>query len=359
MEEFLNKMIIPRQSKRPKIIKLPQNLVDFLLTQNITQWQGRIVLTILSSIKAYQLSDEKEPENRQQLDLFRLYWSDDNSTATFNFHFQDFVPEGLSSYKRGQIEQALKDLVTIGLAEQEEIIEGKNKKRFTGVIFNPIWESRAHTCSFQMTASWFKLFMIAIPYQSRLVEEAMNLTSRGFKFLHLLGKYEWRGNFYKTKKDLCVHFNIEATRKSILERDYLFPIREELDNKGELSFNWKYNEEKQRFDFTIYRLKNANADKKIPAGISVIQPNFDIQSPNKRKIVEEKKIAINAAIKYIIKSRELTKEQAEVLFNLCMKYGYEEIKGIIKNTTKNNVENSFKGLKGYNFINKILYKYPL
>ncbi len=358
MSDFINKLIIARNHKRHKTIKLPRDLNTFLQSQNITNWQGRIIYSILNLMRDYQYSDGHTLEGQHQLDLFKMYWNDDNSTVTFNFHFSDFVPRNLT-YKRKQIEQALKDLVTIGLAEQEEIINGKAVKRFTGIIFNPIWEAKGHSCSFQMTSSWFKVFSIAIPYENWLFEEALLLTSRARKFSLLLNQYEFIGGFWKYRKDLCVFFGIEITRVSNIEKDFLFPLREELDSKGELSFNYGYNKSNDKFEFKIYRLKNAEADKIIPANIhKITSPNLNIKLQS-RDIVKDKKIAINSAIKYIIKARELNKDQQQILFNLCLRYGYEEIKNSIKNTTKNNVENSFKNVKGQLFIEKLLYKFPL
>lgn len=357
MDNFTTKMIIKKNHKRHKEIKLPADLNTFLQTQNLSNWQGRIIYSILNLIKDQQISNGKSEEGAHQLEIFKMYWNDDNSTATFNFHFSDFVPLGIE-YKRNQIEEALKGLVTIGLSEQEEVIEGKVKKRFTGMIFNPVWDPKAHSCSFQMTSSWFKLFMIAVPYQTWLFEETLLLTARARKFLLLLHKYEYKGRFWKYKKDLCEFFGITQIRKSIIERDYLFSIREELDNKGELSFNYSYDEVADMFHFSIYRLKNANADKIVPEGIyNTINPLLFTNT--KRDIVNDKKIATNAAIKYIIKARNLNTEEKDVFFKICLRYGYNEVKGSIKNTTKNNVENSFKNLKGKEFIDKILCKYPL
>lgn len=354
MEEFNNKLTIKKNHKRHKEIKLPKDLNAFLQSQNLTNWQGRIIFSILNLIKDYQYSDGKSEDGARALDLFKMYWEDDSSTVTFNFHFSDFVPKGID-YKRNQIEEAIKGLVVIGLSEQEEIIEGKQKKRFTGIIFNPIWDPKSHSCSFQMTSSWFKIFMIAIPYQTWLLEETLLLGARARKFLLLLNEWEFKRHFWKYRKDLCMFFGIDLKPKSDIEKDYLFPIMEELNSKGELSFNYSYDKSIDRFNFIIYRLKNAPADKFMNA--IIVDPGFIVEE--KRDIVKDRKIATNAAIKYIVKSRELNEEQKKIFFTLCMKYGYEEIKKSIKNTTKNNVENSFKNLKGKDFIDKILYKYPL
>lgn len=356
MDNFTNKMIIKKNHKRHKEIKLPVDLNTFLQTQNLSNWQGRIIYSILNLIKDQQFSDGNSEEGAKQLEIFKMYWNDDSSTVTFNFHFSDFVPIGVQ-YKRDQIEAALKGLITIGLSEQQEIIDGKLKKRFTGIIFNPIWDPKAHNCSFQMTSSWFKLFMIAVPYQTWLLEETLLLSARARKFLLFLNQYEYLGGFWKYRKDLCSFFGVALIPKSQIEQNFLFPLREELDNKGELSFNYKYDTKKDQFIFTIYRLKNAKADKIVPGEISMI--NSLLYSNTKRDIVNDKKIATNAAIKYIIKARNLNTEEKDIFFKICLKYGYNEVKGSIKNTTKNNMENSFKNLKGKDFLDKILQKFPL
>lgn len=337
-------LVVYNKQKKNRIINMPKSLNDFLQTINVGKWEKNILLSILNVVKQNQVGNDKSEEGLTKLQLFDIEWSDDNSTATFHFHFKDFCERG-KTYRREYIEKALKTLTYIGNAQHTEMVNGELVNRFTGVIFNPIWNPNKHTCTFQMTASWYRLFVMLDSFYSKILyEEVLTLSSRAGKFFYKLNEFERLGKFHLSRKQVCEYFDSQELAKSIVERDILKPLRKELDNKGELSFNYSYNKTNDVYTFAIYRLKNPNGDKVITTNVV-------------SNITEREMITIKTAIKYIKKARQLNDEQIELFMKICLRYGYQNIKNTISNRKKVN-PNSFMGIKSEEFMKKLLELYP-
>lgn len=337
-------LVVYNKQKKNKIINMPKSLNDFLQTINVGKWEKNILLSILNVVKQNQVGNDKSEGGISKLQLFDIEWSDDNSTATFHFHFKDFCEKG-KTYRREYIEKALMTLTYIGNAEHNEMVNGELVKRFTGVIFNPIWNPNKHTCTFQMTASWYRLFVMLDSFYSKILyEEVLTLSSRAGKFFYKLNEFERLGGFHLSRKKVCEYFDIDELSKGHLEKDVLKPLRKELDNKGELSFNYSYDKDTDVYNFIVYRLRNPNGDKVITTNV--------VSNATEREM-----LTIKTAIKYIKKARQLNENQIDIFIKICLKYGYDTVKNTISNRRKDN-PNSFLGMKSNDFIEKLLQTFP-
>lgn len=313
--------------KRKKII-ISKRLRDALVTHDTTIIQQRIFIVILSALK-----------EKQSLFISpKLSFLDQNSKQlSFDDQFDGWANEGLISFqipmkfinekrkmRNEAIHDALVELATIkSFRLKDTSIEGFQAVFF---ILNPKWNSRF--VYFEMDKAVVKILFDLKPFfQVKSDLPYLASTPNTLRFLLFLLKYKKQGflkkSFEKILKELCIPIR-KYRFPAIFERDFLIPVKLDLDSLNDWSFN--YSNEKGEFAINIYYTKNS------------------VGEGEKFSSVDELKIY--RALKYLRKSRNLSDQNMRVIKKFYEVQGYEEFSKKIKRKIE-------KKLQGDDFIKAV------
>ncbi len=304
MKNNIKEIIIKKSGDSiPPVSNLPKKLngwVDLALrrdTQKLSIHALRIPFVLLSIIKNRQL------RNQSQLQLFDEDWFDVTketmNSIQFNVLLKDFLPKGSKNYRH--VIAGFDELVKY-VTKEEFILENGNVVTLTSsVIGNFIHNKNAKGVKFDMNSYWYKVFLdISRTYNQIPIDTIFNISElNSFQWYLYLKKIQGTGTtlLLDSVNDI---FKTEHKYWSKVEERLLRPIKRELDENADLSFNYQINNNK--LYVVVY---------KTIASVPVLN-NLEDYKIDKAVRFKEKKHALN----------EVQKAQ---LKNLYIKYGYNSV----------------------------------
>lgn len=262
----------------------------------------------------------------------------DKSIVNFDFKYSDFLPEGYTNTK--PIEDALLFLEEYEKKVWRKMINHKGEKvRLRGgIIFNTRMNDTKNGVSFFMNAFWYMIFInTSKGYDTGSLNTALKLHS-----LNTLMFYNWliglkpEGTTIKIET-LNQSFETNYINFSKLEMNFLKPIKNELDSKSNVSFNFSKNDQGHINIVPYYLDENKNIK-------DVMQKPIEIGDKKK----------INRKVRTLQDKHELSKENCAILKGLFKKYEYGNMNKIFKDN-----KTIFNGdLKGDDFMHTFSQMYP-
>ena len=324
-----------RPEKRNKIL-ISKDLREALATHDTTIIQQRIFFIILSALKEKQshfLSlKSTSPEEKGKLLSFNDYYDGFANEGLIQFQIPmkdiNVIPRRDSSLKRKirneVIHEALVELSTIkSFRLKDNSIKGYQAVFF---ILNPKWNSRYVYFTVDKAVVGI-LFNLKPFFQVKSDLPNLASTPNTLRFLLLIIKYRKIGFFKKSFEKLLKELNIPLKRyhfPSIFERDFLMPVKADLDSLNDISFN--YSQCKGEFSITIYPTKYS-------VGLH-------------EEFTSAEDLKIHRALKYLKKSRNLNEKNVRIIEKLYKVQGYDALASRIKRRID-------KNLIGDEFINAI------
>lgn len=320
-----------KYEKLHEVANMPHELNDILSNpreKQLTIKGVRFIMILLANLKDRQISDK----NRSQLTIFDEQAfsidNEDNFTIALSFHYSDFLPKGNKNYS--QVKDGIEELRNINY---QSIIEfGKNKKtdqptkkkKFHSSLILSYIEEENKGFKILLDKHWYRLLInITEGFNPYIKSIAFNIKSlNSLQFYFYLKKlpeikqtkltdyqelYEKLGDaaikYHGTityVENLIETLGLSYKYESQFIRDYLNPIKAELDKFADISFNYKFKNSK------IYIICYPVSKVLISSGI------------NKAATSQ-----IKSAINYKVKKYNLTAQNAVFLIELYLKYGYD------------------------------------
>jgi hypothetical protein len=287
----------------PPVSNLPKKLnewIDLSLRNNnkeLSIHALRIPFILLSIIKNKQLI------NQTQLQLFDEDWFDITketmNSIQFNVLIKDFLPKGSKNYRH--VITGLDELVKY-VTKEEFILENGNVVTLTSsIIGNFIHNKNAQGVKFDMNSYWYKVFLdISRTYNQIPIDTIFNISEvNSFKWYLYLKKIQGTGTNLHLDS-LNVIFKTEHKYWSKVEERLLKPIKRELDENSDLSFNYEINNNK--LYIAVY---------KTIASVPILN-NLEDYKIDKAVRFKEKKYFLN----------EIEKAQLKSLY---IRYGYNSV----------------------------------
>ncbi len=303
-------------SSNDKVL-LSSQLRDALSTHDTNIVQQRIFISILNAIKEKQslfintkqnYSQEVENNTKYTVDQYFEYMAQDGLV-----HFQlDIKSVNQGRLMRNEIiHTVLEDLSTIKSFQLKD--NSINGYKVVFFILDPKWNKEF--IFFSMNCEVIKFLFRLSPYYSlRANLPYVSSSPNTLRFLLWIMPYKKMKLVEKSFTDLLKALRIPKDRyryPSIFERDFLIPVKADLDNHNDLSID--YILENKNFKFTLMNPQNM---------VKLIGFN------NKNKTLEE--IKIDRALKYLEKRRSLNSDQLIRMRRLYLSKGYDSLTVMIR-----------------------------
>lgn len=286
----------------------------------------RVILLLSANLKEKQIRKYQTG----QLQLFDENWFEVDNDVLYNvqlnFRFADLLPAGnrnIESVKKGLDElQEFNQLIKF----EREDKEGKkrNYQLKSSFISSYIMEE-GKGIKITINKFWYRtLLNLTARYNSFLKSAIYGLSEKSLIFYFYLkslpiiknkDKEEFeealkelklfkgvKGTVLSTNKFLSI-FDSKIKYKSHIEKDLLRPMRNELNKKMDLSFNWKWSDDDKKIILVAYDTKNTLEEK------------VD-------KVVVDDYRLIRSAVNYRARKYELSKTYVILLIEIYIKYTY-------------------------------------
>jgi len=337
---MLKMSVVKREYKRrkvdslPGIIKIPTELQALILNSKKKNNKFsihvlRIFVRVLSVIKKNQV------KNPDQLQLFsELFLMEANSTVQFEFKYKDFCPKGYTNIN--PIKDALAFLKNYEDNKWNKIKnhKGEELEILGGLIVNPVINKSSDNVTFQMNAFWYDKFLNISKHYNPALMEFFFLTNsiNSIVFYNYLTTLKPEGTAMKLET-FNEKFSTNYKSISEVQRSYLLPIKKELDELSDISFNYSKS------------LKN----KKLLT-IQQYLTNNESSSLNSKELDQSK---IKRKLYYLRSKHNLNENQLYMLKLSFNKHGYNFLNGMLLKRKKEFPSS----LKGEDFIDKFTNYY--
>lgn len=313
------------KEKSDPVVKIPKDIQALMIgakKENFNIHILRIFGKILSRIKLNQIYTDN------QYTLFSDdFFHDDNSLVRFNFKYRDFLPQGYTN-----VEPIKEALLSLKKYKDDVWNTVKNRKgeeiNFVGgLIFNLYINKTKKHVTFDMNAYWYYKFLnIADEYNPGLLSLFYKTNSLNtIVFYNYITTLKPKGTTTKLET-LNERFGTNYKTYSELSRSFLQRIKNELDKKGDWSFNYSKNDRNSKLiDIVPYQPNNEQEE---------LSPKQASDSRIKRKVY------------YLQQKHDLSKMNVVVLKSVFKKYGYDIMNKVLTDNKK--VLNG--KLKGEEFI---------
>lgn len=348
VDPSLIKERLPRKKDIPDIGSISHELQQVLISSKkneISLGAIRVIGHIVSCLRDRQIKRGAK-EYMEQLLRFDENWFEINNPNTFfsvelSFYWKDFLPEGNRHYE--PIREGILELMKFikPVAFEIEKPNGKKRKMKAQVQFiNGFVEEENIGFKISIPNYWYRILLnLTIGYNNYIREIFLNVTSvKSIAFYFYLkslrniekeeifeGKFDkisfpYKKGTIKKLDELYKMFNIKKRMYwSDFEREYLIPIREELYQKTDISFNYKL--ENDNLYIVTYEGVNRGIGKHINGELDFSKIRTSLK---------------NKAQKY-----KLTKKEVFFLMEVYLNYTYDivykattrksEIKDFLKN----------------------------
>jgi hypothetical protein len=351
-----------RYDKLHEVANMPHELNDILSNPKDNQLSikgVRFIMILLANLKDRQIPER----NRSQLTLFDSQAfsidNEDNFSIALSFHYSDFLPKGNKNYY--QVKEGIEELRNLNYVSKVEL--GKNSKtdkpirtvKFNSSLILSYIEEENKGFKILLDKYWYRLLINITegfnPYIKSIAFNIKSLNSLQFyfylkklpeikqtKMVDYQDLYDKLGNaavkYHGTityVDNLIETLNLRYKFESELSRDYLDPIRAELDKFADISFNYKYHDSK------IYIISYPVTKTLISTGISKAATS-----------------QIKSALNYKTEKYNLSAQNAIYVIELYLKYGYELV---TKATNKKKILVNKKGEEYFAAFNALVELY--
>ncbi len=305
---------------RTKIL-VSRDFAEILIAKESSIIEQRIIAVILSALK----SDQKLFLNRRQTDI-----TSKSQQLSFDDYFEGWANQGHVSFalpfkdtnpgkkmKNSAIQTALINMSNLKWVRlKDEKISGFRAVPF---IINPSWNR--HSILFQMDRAIFQLLMnVSHYYQMKKNLAFATSSANTIKFLLYIMRFKQRMFGKVLYKNLLQDLSLPQGKYEGLyrfKRDFLDPVKADLDEYNDLSFNYVI--KRDLLSFVLYHTKQA------------VGPNQSYKT--------EEDLKISRAVRYLKKVRKLTDEQG---FRIQQTYESEGYKPVAL-MTKRKIDLQLKG----------------
>lgn len=302
MKNNIKEIIVKKSNDTiPPVSNLPKRLNGWIDTAiqgdntSLSIHSLRIIFVVLGIIK------NKQIKNQTELKLFDEDWHDVSkqtiNSTQFNVLLKDFLPKGSKNYRH--VVAGFDELVKYVTKEEFQAENGDIVTLTSSVISNFIHNKSAKGVKFDMNSYWYKVFLdISRNYNQIPIDTIFNLSQiNSFRwYLYLKKLYIDKGTTL-LMDSVNEIFKTQHKYWSKIEERLLVPIKRELDENADLSFNYTIDHNK------LY--------------ISVYKTILSVPILNN---AEDYKI--DKALRFKVKKHELNETQKAVLKSLYVKYGY-------------------------------------
>lgn len=351
MKDVKVEIIGKNYEKLHEIGNLPHELNNIIVKakeNNLTRAGVTFALLLVVNLKDKQIVKNK----MDQLQLFDQEMFDveneTNYTVVLSFHYSDFLPKGNKNYN--QVKKGINELRKLEYTLKVDLNKDKIGKPSRIVTYNSNFilnyvEEEKKGFKILIDKYWYRLLINITdgfnPYLKSIVYNLKSLNLLQFYFyikklpkiektaiINYKGLYEVLGDAAVESKGTITYVDnfIETLHlpykfESQIARDYLDICRNEFNKKSDICFNYKFENNK------IYIIT-------YPGNTALISEN----------ISKAETVKIKSAINYKVRKYDLEKNEAMLLIEVYIKYGYDFV---TKATNKNS---SLKGLKSEKYF---------
>ena len=305
-----NRVMQPKRvytSNRRKKVLFSKDFREVIVCQDSTIIEQRILILILTAVKFEQnnfISKRKQikTDEAKQLSFDDYYdgWANQGCTE-FNISFSEI--KDLKKIKNSTIQTALVNMSNINWFRlRDESINGYKAVPF---IVDPRWNSR--NIFFKIDVAVMKhILNVSQYFEIKKELPFVASTPNTLKFLLWILKFSKSQIIKKSFKEVLDEMCIPQERysyRSWFERDFLDPVKADLNSKNDISFNYSYSN--GEYTIVLYRKKNGVRQEEKSISLNDLQ--------------------IDRALKYQKRRRALNDYNVRILRKLYESNGYDKL----------------------------------
>lgn len=335
-------------------INVPNTIADLIILSkqlNLSSDALRVIGIICGNLKDLQIT----PRDKNQLSLFDNDWFNIESNSLLGvdlkFNFSDFLPKGNKNYSL--VRKGIEDLQNFIHEIKFEIPDEKTGKirkfKYRSAFISSYLIEENNGFKITMNSYWYR-YLINLsdgfnPYiKSAFTDFTMNslkmyayiktfniISKSQFSEVKNIELFKNKGTIISTE-NFIKKFDLPYKYPSHIKEKFLDRVRNELNQKADLSFNYEFIENEKKIVFVVY-----HNTKVLEIGASLLE-------------VEAMKIKKALTDKH--KRYELDTTQLFILSEIYVKYTYS----IVLKATNKKAE--LRGLKGSDYVDKVKEMLP-
>lgn len=282
------------------VLRFGNDFVDGYILEDNTKLSInglRIIFNIVATLRMEQFQEEKQPK---QLKLF-----EEEFASEHNVFAEMKIKNSLITRNSDELKKAYEELENFKKGWHKfETSNGKTIQAYGGLISNMFYDEKGYT-SFLISSYWLKKLINIPEYNATLYKLVYNVRSnKHILFWFWLSKVPHEGTKVK-RETINEKFGVNYSTAKDLCKDFLKPIRENLDKHNVKSFN--YSIEGDIIHIKPYAVQNVLTEGLQPQTIEKIKKVYKLRYFKDRHELSEQDIK-GIALLYQNKSFEKEKQ---------------------------------------------------